>query len=170
MPARTAPSTGEEAGNTAQKKRRQKADRRRTCTAGVYTAKAIRNESQKVGQVTSYRSAGTLVVRCLSKIQPDHYRLSREKKLTGDKLRKRNKFQKAPSCNKGKQADLYVTRIGVRGFKPAPSDTNKSLPVGYRSKATTQARASHFVSQPHLTYRTMPQRSTTLREASSRFQ
>jgi hypothetical protein len=58
---------GQEAGNTAQEKRRQKAGRRRSCTSGVYTTKAIRSASQKVGQVTSYKSAGTLVVSCLSK-------------------------------------------------------------------------------------------------------
>ena len=58
---------GQEAGNTAQERRRKKADRRHSCASRVYTTKAIRNESQKVGQVTSYKSAGTLVVRCLSK-------------------------------------------------------------------------------------------------------
>jgi hypothetical protein len=52
------------------------------------------------------------------------------KKVSGDKLRKRIKLEKAPSYNKGKQADLHVTRVGVRGFKP-PNDTNKSLPAGY---------------------------------------
>jgi hypothetical protein len=45
MPPRKPPSTSQETGSTARKRRRQRADRRRSCTPGVYTAKAIRNES-----------------------------------------------------------------------------------------------------------------------------
>jgi 2-methylcitrate dehydratase PrpD len=102
-------------------------------------------------------------------ISPRHYRLSREKKVAGDKLRKRIEFQKAPSYNKGKQADLHVTRVGVRGFK-APSDTNKSLPAGHRKKATNTSESQPLCEPtgPHTSYDTT--RSTTFQEASSRLQ
>jgi hypothetical protein len=111
-----------------------------------YMAKAIRNESQKVGQVTSYKIASTLVVRCLSKkFSRTTIGFHERRKVASNKLRKRIKFQKAPSQNERKQADLHVTRVGIQGFK-APRDTNKS-PAGSRNKATnTRARASHFVS------------------------
>jgi hypothetical protein len=40
LPPRKAPSTGREAGNTAKKRRPQRADRRRNSTPGVYITKA----------------------------------------------------------------------------------------------------------------------------------
>jgi hypothetical protein len=62
------------------------------------------------------------------------------RKVAGDKLRKRKQFQKAPSKNNGKQADLHVTRVSAHGFK-APSDTNKSLPAGYLNKTTNTSKS-----------------------------
>jgi hypothetical protein len=92
--------------------------------------------------VTSYINASTLVVRCLPKnFSRTTIGFHKRRKVAGDKLRKRIKSHKAPSYNnREKQANLYVTRVGVRGFK-APSDTNKSLPIGYRSKATNKSKS-----------------------------
>jgi hypothetical protein len=61
------------------------------------------------------------------------------------------KFQKAPSYNKGKQADLRVTRVGVYLFK-VPSDTNKSLPAGYQSKTTNTSKSQPLceLAAPHV--------------------
>jgi hypothetical protein len=90
--------------------------------------------------------------------------------MAGDKLRKRIKSHKAPSYNKGKQVDLHVTRVGVRGSSRLQATQTSRYQAGIEVKLQTQARANHFVSQPHLTYRATPLRSTTPREASSRFQ